>query len=276
MELGTLISRWWYYLTSIPTLLLGIANWPALAAWLIRPASARGHGRVALRGGLRFEARSLMDVWVIKETCLDRGYEAASLPIEDGWTIVDIGAGLGDFTVDAARKSPGGVVYAYEPFPGSFSLLKENLALNGIANARPYNLAISGQSGTLTLYASPSAAVMHRAAAYGGQEAAAETVQVPAIPLDQVFADLGIDCCDFMKIDTEGAEYEILMNAGPATLSKIRHICLEYHDGVTNYSHSDLARFLEEQGFEVTLHQNPAHGYLGLLHAANRQPAPVR
>src|SRR5262245_47231955 len=96
-------SRWWYYLTSIPRLLVGITNWPSILGWLMRPAP-RGFGVVALRGGLRFEARSLMDIWVIKETCIDRGYEAAAVPLQPGWTVIDIGAGLGDFTVDAARK----------------------------------------------------------------------------------------------------------------------------------------------------------------------------
>src|SRR5690349_3162171 len=86
-------SRWWYYFTSIPTLLIGITNWPAVIGWLIKPAP-RGFGVVALRGGLRFEARSLMDIWVIKETCLDRGYENASVPLQPDWTVIDIGAGL--------------------------------------------------------------------------------------------------------------------------------------------------------------------------------------
>jgi len=261
-------SRWWYYLTSIPTLLMGIANWPSLSAWMLRPAP-RGHARVDLRNGLRFDARSLMDIWVIKETCLDRGYEAASVDIQPGWTIVDIGAGLGDFTIDAARKAPGGVVHAYEPFPGSFELLGQNVALNGVDNARVYNLAISAEAGTLTLYTDPSEAVMHHAAAYARQDGAAE-IQVPTIPLDRVFDELNLARCDFMKIDCEGAEYEILMNASPATLKRIVHICLEYHDGFTSYTHADLVRFLEGQGFAITLQPNPAHGYLGLMHAANR------
>jgi len=259
-------SRWWYYLTSLPTLLLGVTGWPALIGWLIRPAP-RGNVQLTLRTGERFEARSLMDVWVIKETCLDQGYERAAVPIQPGWTVIDIGAGLGDFTVDAARKTPGGMVYAYEPFPGSFALLERNLALNRVDNARAFNLAVGAAEGSLSLRTDPAEPVMHHTA-YSGQDGT--VVEVPAVPLDRLFADLGIDRCDFLKIDTEGAEYDILMHAAPSTLAKIAHICLEYHDGFTPHSHAELARFLEDHGFSVTIQPNPAHDYLGLMHAARR------
>ena len=52
---------------------------------------------IRLRGsGLQFRVRTAMDVWVIKETCLDRDYEYGMV-LQDNWTIIDIGAGLGDF-----------------------------------------------------------------------------------------------------------------------------------------------------------------------------------
>jgi FkbM family methyltransferase len=261
------VSRWLYYLSSIPTLVVGVRNWPSLAAGLLRKDRSV---TVELRDGLRFKARSALDVWVIKETCLDRGYEKASVPIQDGWTILDIGAGLGAFTVDAARKSPQGVVYAYEPFPASFALLEHNLALNDIRNAHLYPLAVSAHSGALLLKTDPGEAVMHRAGAHLQDGGDGDAIPVTATSLDRAFDDLNLSRCDFLKIDSEGAEYEILLNASPVTLHKVRHICLEYHDGFTTYSHLDLVDFLEAQGFAVRLRTNPAHGYLGLLHAANR------
>ena len=67
----------------------------------------------------------------------------------------------------------------------------------------------------------------------------------------------------------EGAEYEILFNASAATLGKIKHICLEHHDGVTPYSHADLIRFFEKNSFQVRRIHSPAYRHLGLLYAMN-------
>jgi hypothetical protein len=72
-----------------------------------------------------------------------------------------------------------------------------------------------------------------------------------------------------LKIDCEGAEYDILFHAGRGTLHKVKHICLEYHDGVTRFSHADLVRFFEDQGFLVKIIPNRAHREIGLLYALN-------
>jgi len=55
-----------YYLSSIPTLMRGVKNWSALLTLASHRPTI-----VQLRDpALRFHARSLMDVWIIKETCL--------------------------------------------------------------------------------------------------------------------------------------------------------------------------------------------------------------
>ena len=264
-----LISRLLYYLSSIPTLLTGVRNWPVMvAAFLQLPV--RKPFTVELRSGMRFHARTAMDVWIIKETCLDRDYETASVPLQDGWTILDIGAGLGDFTVYAARRNPRGVVYAFEPFPESFALLEENVRLNGLENVRMFPYAVgAARAGRLALYATGEA-VQHRTAG-AASAPAAPAFEVASVSLDQIFEEQNLARCDFLKIDCEGAEYEILLNVGDRTLSRIRHVCLEYHEGVTPYSREDLARFLRDKGFRVTLRPNPVHRHLGFLHAANVQ-----
>jgi len=263
-----LISRLFYYLSSIPTLLIGVQNWPVMLAAFLR-LPLRKPFTVELRGGLRFRARTAMDVWIIKETCLDRDYETASVPLQDGWTILDIGAGLGDFAVHAARRNPHGVIYAFEPFPESFALLEENVRLNGLENVSMFPYAVGAASGgQLTLYATGEA-VQHRTA--GAASVAAPAFDVTTVSLDRIFEEQNLTQCDFLKIDCEGAEYEILLNASDQTLSRIRHVCLEYHEGVTSYSREDLARFFRDKGFRVALRPNPVHRHLGFLHAANRR-----
>ena len=101
---------------------------------------------ITLRNSLwRFKVRQALDIWIIKETCLDRDYLwGGSLGRQ--WTIVDIGAGLGDFTVLGAKESSQGVVHAYEPLTGSFRLLEYNLELNGIENAEIFHSGVAASS----------------------------------------------------------------------------------------------------------------------------------
>jgi FkbM family methyltransferase len=258
-----LLSRWWYYLSSIPTLLLGVRNWPhMLAAFLGLPGSTPFI--VELRNGYRFRVRTRMDIWIIKEICLDRQYQQASLDIADGWTVLDIGAGLGDFAVEVAKSRPHSTVYAYEPFPQSFALLQENLRLNGIQNVQAFPLAVAGQTGPVRFHIA-SEAVAHTTV--GCAQTSRQTIGVSATTLDQAFAELRLLQCDYLKMDCEGAEYDILFHTSAETLQRIRHLCLEYHDTVPNVSHRDLIRFFMERGFEVRVTPCPAWRHLGLLYA---------
>lgn len=255
-----------YYLRSVPTLFSGIENWPALFRLLPgkRPATLR------LRGGLSLRVGSLMDAWIVKETCLDRAYEAHSAPIENGWNVVDIGAGIGDFAVQTAREHPQAQVFAFEPFPPSYALLLENIALNRVANVRPFPLAVCGgktrDAGPVKLSAT-GAAVQHTTTPGAPAFSAAPAIEVACISLDALFESNRLEQCDYLKMDCEGGEYDILLNSSPDTLRRIRRLCLEYHDGYTAWSHRDLEARLTAAGFQTACYPNPVHRHLGLLHA---------
>ncbi len=260
------LSRWLYYLSSIPTILLGMRSpWKIVALFLGLPV--RKPLTVALPGGLLFQVRSRMDVWILKESCLDRDYERGAVAVRDGWTVFDVGAGFGDFAVRVARECPAARVFAFEPLPESFARLQEHVRANGVENVRAFAQAVAGREGELTLYTVTGLSGQHRTAgdaARGRQE----TVRVPATTLARAMDDHGLARCDFLKIDCEGAEYEILFEAGEETLARIGHIALEYHDAVTAHTHDELARFLESRGFAVRERVSPAWRELGFLFAS--------
>ena len=87
------IRRVIYYLTSFVTLVRGVRNWPKLFG--LR-GQGGGETHLELRDGTQFTVRSLMDAWIVKETNLNRDYEVHGTAIQDGWMVVDIGAGLGE------------------------------------------------------------------------------------------------------------------------------------------------------------------------------------
>lgn len=73
--------------------------------------------------------------------------------------------------------------------------------------------------------------------------------------------------CDLMKLDCEGAEYPILFNAPETIFDRIERMVMEYHDNVSGYIHHDLVQFLTNKGFNVKIHPNFVHNYLGYLYA---------
>ena len=264
-----LVSRIFYYLASIPTLFLGVKNRLTMLR-VFAGQTRRAPTLIELRNGLRFQIRTPMDVWVLKEAVLERQYERASVAIQDGWTIIDIGAGIGDFAIGVAHAHPRANVFAFEPFPESFALLQENLRLNSISNVKAFPLAIGNTSGTMQLTLATPEPVQHRTV--GTTTNTTTGITVTSTTLDQVFAEHKLAACDYLKMDCEGAEYEIFFGMNPATLKKIRHICLEHHNGVTQYSHVDLIRFFEQNGFRAKRIPNPAHSDLGLVYAENKTP----
>ena len=258
------LRKYSYYLASIFKLLIDIVEWRlVLRVFLNLPAPEKKIIRLR-KTGLRFQVRGSMDIWSIKETFLDRFYEQFGVPIQDNWVIVDIGAGIGEYTLFAAAGHLGNAVHAYEPFPESFSLLKANLGLNQVDGVKVFAEAVGGQSGTAVLDLTSGEPLQFSTEA---QKDSPDALHVPTITLEQALARIG-KRCNLLKLDCEGAEYAILFNAPEAALAAIDHIVLEYHDGVTAYSHRDLAEFLRAKGFTVETAQNYVHSELGYLRAS--------
>jgi FkbM family methyltransferase len=254
---------------TIFVLLAGIKNWPVVIEVLLGSLLKR-HAVIELRKtGLRFKVRSLMDILSIRDTCLERHYERYGSELQNGWTVVDIGAGNGDFAILAARQCPHGVVYAYEPFPDSFALLSENVQLNGIKNVRASPHAVCERKGTVELYVLGREPL--RFSTVGGQNVlTTETLVVPCIALKDILDSLETKQCDFLKIDCEGGEYEILFAADDDSLRRIERICLEYHNHVTGFNHNDLAEFLRTRGFKVETYPHKTCNTVGYLRAARQ------
>jgi len=261
-----LLRRYAYYISSIFTLLTGFRN-PIKIIGIFLGANVDKDTIVQLRGSeLKFKVRGKMDVWSLKETLLDRFYERLGFAVQDGWTIVDIGGGIGDYTIFAAHGHNLARVTAFEPFPESYRLLQENLVLNQIRNVQLSAQAIGSREGRLQ-FAAGQVDPLSRQTTLASAESAGESLSVDAIRLESVLALPNIGRIDLLKLDCEGAEYDILLNSPAAVLEKIDRIVMEYHDGVTPFNHLDLANYLTEHGYQVESWENYAHAYIGYLRA---------
>src|SRR5437870_6034719 len=150
-DIGILVSRWKYYLFSIPTILLNVRNWLGVLG-IFAGVPTRRPLLVHLRTGERFWVSTAMDVWILKESCLDRFYEKDGTIVQDGWNVIDIGAGMGDFAISVALRCPKSIVYAFEPFPESFAKLNDHRELNGTTNVHAFREALAGTAGSVRVY----------------------------------------------------------------------------------------------------------------------------
>lgn len=219
------MQKYRYYLLSVISLLVHFKPLIGVVRLFVG-LPARGTQLVALRRwGVSFEVRSAMDVWSVKETFIDRFYEVHGCPIGEGWLIIDIGGGIGDFSIFAARRAPTNRVYAFEPFPGSFALLQSNLNRNQVANVQAFQEAIWSNRGSLALDTSAGEPVQFISREAEGQGVDGKVI-VPCASLAEVFERLGVQRCDLLKIDAEGAEYPILFSV--TTVRNAVHADLGY------------------------------------------------
>lgn len=130
--------------------------------------------------------------------------------LKPDWTVLDIGANIGELTLYAAKRVPQGRVHAFEPIPDRLAVLRANVAANPFANIAIHPVALGEAEATLTLY-------LNRAVKQGvvnagsaslkpAGEGAAEAVEVAVRAADEVLAEAGTTRVDFIKMDIEGAE----------------------------------------------------------------------
>jgi FkbM family methyltransferase len=252
------VRKYGYYALSAVEVAARLTPGPAALLSLAGPMLV---DEVGVRGSdVRLRVRSPMDVWTVKETWVDRVYERFGAPLRDGWTVFDVGAGFGDFSLRAAAAGPDVRVHAFEPHPGSRALLADNVARNHAANVTVHAEAVGAQTGRVDLLAAEQAldsAVT--AAADGG---------VPALSLADAMAAVGAQRVDLLKLDCEGSEFPILQGAGAGTLARVQRIVMEYHDDLpAGRDHRALGALLASHGYAVRAWPSPVHRHLGYLRA---------
>jgi len=256
-----------YYAYSALEIILNIKNWFLLIPLFLRTANQSRQIVKLRRPPVNLRVRSAMDVWSIKETFLDAFYTRYGVPVQDGWTVIDIGAAIGDFSIYAAFDHPNAIIYAFEPFPESYQLLIKNLTLNAISNVIAFQQAIWRQQGALMLDLAGGEPLQIASKETGSASEPKGTLSVEARTLTSVIEEYDIRVVDLLKLDCEGAEYAILLNTSHETLAKIPRIVMEYHDVDEAHTHKDLIRFFEGEGYRVTWHTNVVHDHIGYLFA---------
>jgi FkbM family methyltransferase len=168
--------------------------------------------------------------------------------LKPGMTVIDIGANIGAHTLYFAQAvGPAGRVTAFEPQPVIHRLLCANLALNDIANVRPLQMGVGQENGRAFVPALDYAQVGN----FGGVALAKQgTEQVTVISIDS----LELERCDFIKVDVEGMEEDVLAGAA-ATIARCRPVL--YVENDRPESSPALIRRLMSMDYALYWHMPP-------------------
>ena len=228
----------------IPRIVARVRNWPQFLITYMRLSERPVVYRLR-RGDTRILARSGVDVSTIAVIFIKEDYG----PSVDGAVVVDVGANIGVFALFAAAE-PGARVFAYEPVAATYGQLRQNVELNGLeGRVTTFNLGVTGRSERRAIHVSPHGSPF--STLYGGDGA---TEEIECVGLEEVFERNGIERCDLLKLDCEGAEFEILYGAPEEVLDRVRRVCVEYHEqaGHPDFHREALVDHLRGRGFHIT------------------------
>jgi FkbM family methyltransferase len=173
-----------------------------------------------------------------------------------GMTVLDIGAHHGFYTLLAARKvGSAGRVIAFEPSPRERKFLAWNLGINRCNNVSVESFALGATDGVATLFLVEGEQTGCNSLREPASDVADARVKVTVKVrcLDRVLAERMIQEVDFIKLDAEGAELEILKGAGNLLAQTSRPVMLvEVQDVRTRpwgYEAWEIIAFLKERDY---------------------------
>ena len=238
-----------------------VKNMAAFKNWYMLYAGRYGllHKEMELihRSGLRIRLRpDTDDLRIVKSNFVKRNYTKDFVPITKDSIVVDVGAHIGSFSIMVAKSVLK--VLAFEPEPTNYQMLKKNVELNHLENMSIFEMAVSGRSGHQDIYTYQGGS----SADYSLYERGIKNIKagrIPTISVEDIFKREALPRIDFLKLDCEGAEHDILRNMSLETAGKIMGMAMETHRVPSEFS-IDIPLRLKELGFEIRM--NSGGGYI--------------
>lgn len=242
--------------------------------------------------------------YVYKEIFIDKCYLRHGIIINDGDTVIDVGANIGLFTLFVNQHCKNPRIYAYEPSPAVYELLKANCEVYG-TNSKTFNYGVSDRKKTapFTFYQNASVFSSFYANENEDKEAIQSVVRnmlrgittpetghleeyvdeitsgrlegrshdVQLLSLSDIIAENTIEEIDLLKIDAEKCELDILRGIGDSDWSKIKQIVIEIHDKSGKIL-EDVKCLLQEKQFQFAVEEEILLKDSGLYNLYAKKP----
>jgi len=244
------------YLKYFPVIVIKIKNWCIFVLNYVGIKNNISFTYI-FRDGTKIRVDDNINIATIAVVFIKKDYG----DIEENSTIIDIGANIGVYSIFAARNK-NTKVYAFEPMIDNFRLLRKNIKLNKLdGKILPFNLAVGAKKEKRVLFLGgspfhslyPAEDSPFNARYDNKLTVKQDYIEISCLSLKDIFQDNKIDYCNMLKLDCEGAEFEILYNLPKEYFKRIEKIRVEYHDHKIdkNCSSKKLAEFLINQGFKI-------------------------
>lgn len=196
----------------------------------------------------------IVDLYMAASCIVGAQYSPEHFDIKDNDTIIDIGAHIGSYTIFAARQAKNGHVLAFEPDPDNYTQLRKNIKENNLSNIIVSSMAVSDKTGTIffnkdTLNTAESSLY----------KSGNKTISVESTTLAEIFKKEDIKRCNILKLDCEGAEYNIMFETPDAVFERIDKIVMENHTpqyfDITDprYTEKNMIERLKHLGYSVRI-----------------------
>jgi FkbM family methyltransferase len=174
--------------------------------------------------------------------------------LKDGMIVLDIGAHHGFYTILASKKAgPSGRVIAFEPSPRERQRLLMHLKFNQCNNVKVEPFALSSQNGEAAFYIVDGRDTGCNSLCPPAVSEPTKVISVNIITLDNYLEKEMIHHIDFVKIDAEGAELEVLKGSKRFINQRPRPVILcevdDHRTRAWGYSASMIIEILESYGF---------------------------
>jgi FkbH-like protein/FkbM family methyltransferase len=276
-------------------ILLGLEDWTRREHKLV-PLVSREELDKVFNNRARYTLPNQLDIvhinkyeteYVYKEIFADKCYLKHGITLNDGDTIIDIGANIGLFTLFVNQYCKNPVVYSFEPSPVVYDLLKTNSLVYG-SNVKTFNYGVSDaeKTATFTFYENSSVFSSFNADQKEDSEAIQAVVrniikdssdpdddsldeyvkemtegrleskyyECQLLSVSDIIKQNNIEKIDLLKIDAEKSELNIIMGIKDEDWSRIKQVVIEIHDKTGNVL-NEIESVLKSKGFSCTVEE---------------------
>lgn len=191
-----------------------------------------------------------------------RGYyeknviDAIKRILKQGFVAIDAGANIGTHTLIMAKLvGSSGKIFAFDPHKESCDRLKENVNLNNFSNTKVLQFALSNKKGTMSLFSYNEEITDHGTASlYDLPHLQKTEIKVPVSTIDEFFNEENLNRIDFIKIDTRGSDFPIILGAAESIKRFNPYVVFEYNRDNWNrsgFKWEESKDFFDKNGYRL-------------------------